>query len=212
MFCILLGILKIISDTSKFRPIKEDPTLLREGKLQRLLRKLKKNGHLDRDVYNSIYPKGSQPARIYGLPKMHKERGLNSIPPFRPIVTSIGTYNYNLAKYLCNLLTPHIPSEHCASDTFTFVQDIQGLTMHGKFMVSSDIASLFTNIPLEECIDLAVEYISDGNPDLKLSNTELKSLFSFATAQTHFLFKGSFYDQIDGVAMGSPLAPVLTLN
>ena len=61
----------------------------------------------------------------------------------------------------------------------------------------------------EECIDLAVRYISDGNPDLKLSSTELKSLFSTATAQTHFLFKGSFYDQIDGVAMGSPLAPVL---
>ena len=30
-----------------------------------------------------------------------------------------------------------------------------------------------------------------------------------ATAQTHFLFNGSFYDQIDGVAMGSPLAPVI---
>jgi len=34
-------------------------------------------------------------------------------------------------------------------------------------------------------------------------------LFSFATAETHFLFKGVFYDQIDGVAMGSPLAPDL---
>ena len=32
---------------------------------------------------------------------------------------------------------------------------------------------------------------------------------NFATAETHFLFKGSFYDQIDGVAMGSPLARVL---
>ena len=38
---------------------------------------------------------------------------------------------------------------------------------------------------------------------------ELRSLFTVATAQTHFLFNGSFYDQIDGVAMGSPLAPVL---
>ena len=27
--------------------------------------------------------------------------------------------------------------------------------------------------------------------------------------ETHFLFKGNFYDQVDGVAMGSPLAPVL---
>ena len=203
------GILKIINDASKFRPIKEDPTLLREGRLQRLLRKLKKDGHLDSEVYENIYPKGSQPARIYGLPKMHKDRGPNSAPPFRPIVSSIGTYNYNLAKYLCNLLSPHIPTEHCATDTFTFVQDIQSLSMFGKFMVSFDVESLFTNIPLGECIDLAVNYISEGNPDLKLSKSELRSLFTVATAQTHFLFNGSFYDQIDGVAMGSPLAPVL---
>ena len=142
-------------------------------------------------------------------PKMHKDRGPNSAPPFRPIVSSIGTYNYNLAKYLCNLLSPHIPTEHCATDTFSFVQDIQSLSMFGKFMVSFDVESLFTNIPLEECIDLAVNYISEGNPDLKLSESELRSLFTIATAQTHFLFNGSFYDQIDGVAMGSPLAPVL---
>ena len=54
-----------------------------------------------------------------------------------------------------------------------------------------------------------VDYISNGNPDLQLTKTELRNAFNFATAQTHFLFKGSFLDQIDGVAMGSPLAPVL---
>lgn len=31
----------------------------------------------------------------------------------------------------------------------------------------------------------------------------------YATAKTHFLFNGEYFDQIDGVAMGSPLAPVL---
>ena len=30
-----------------------------------------------------------------------------------------------------------------------------------------------------------------------------------ATAETHFIFNGSMYDQVDGVAMGSPLGPVL---
>jgi len=34
-------------------------------------------------------------------------------------------------------------------------------------------------------------------------------LFSFATYETHFLFNGKFYDQVDGVAMGSRLAPIL---
>ena len=48
-----------------------------------------------------------------------------------------------------------------------------------------------------------------GNPDIKLGRENLTKLFLFATAQTHFSFLGNFYDQIDGVAMGSPLAPVL---
>ena len=63
--------------------------------------------------------------------------------------------------------------------------------------------SLFTSIPLEECIDLAVKYILEGKPDIKLSDTERRDLFSVATAQTHFLFNGSFYDQIDGL-YGTP--------
>ena len=46
--------------------------------------------------------------------------------------------------------------------------------------------------------------------DLCLDNkVHLKQLFNFATSHTHFLFNGCFYDQIDGMAMGSPLAPVL---
>ena len=76
-------------------------------------------------------------------------------------------------------------------------------------MTSFDIVSLFTNIPLEDSIDLAVTYILEGNPTDKMRKQDLYKLFFFATAETHFLFKGQFYDQVDGVAMGSPLAPAL---
>ena len=76
-------------------------------------------------------------------------------------------------------------------------------------MVSFDVVSLFTNIPLQECIDLAVSYITGGSSVPKLSKSDLIKLLSIATAQTHFLFNGKVYDQIDGVAMGSPLALVL---
>lgn len=60
-----------------------------------------------------------------------------------------------------------------------------------------------------ECINLPVKYITEGNPALKRNKNELKRLFEFATKETHFLFNGAFYIQVDGVAMGSPLAPVL---
>ena len=203
------GIFAIISDTSKFKVIDNDPTLQREGKLQRFLRALKNKGHLEKDTYERIYPVGSQPARFYGLPKMHKARQPNETPPFRPIVSSIGTYNYNLSKFLCDLLEPHVPCDYNVRDTFSFVHEINQLPTSGKFMVSFDVESLFTSIPLDECIDLAVTYIYQGNPGLAISPTDLETLFSFATAGTHFLFKGAFHDQVDGVAMGSPLAPVL---
>ena len=76
-------------------------------------------------------------------------------------------------------------------------------------MVSFDVVSLFTSIPLKESIDLTVSYIAEGNPNLILSKADLVKLFSFATSQTNFLFNGKMYDQIDGVAMVSPIAPVL---
>ena len=56
---------------------------------------------------------------------------------------------------------------------------------------------------------MAVDLIKNKYPNLKITRKELTQLFRFATAETHFLFEGKIYDQIDGVAMGSPLAPVL---
>ena len=49
----------------------------------------------------------------------------------------------------------------------------------------------------------------EHNPGLNIAKAELKKLFEFATSGTYFLFQGEFYNQIDGVTMGSPLSPFL---
>ena len=56
------------------------------------------------------------------------------------------------------------------------------------FLVSYDVNSLFTNIPLCQRIDLAVNAIIDGSisSDLKLNKLQHKQLFNFATTHTHF--------------------------
>ena len=184
-------------------------TLLREGLLQRLLRKLQKMNIFTKDIYNKIYPTGSQPSRLYGLPKLHKTKNSSEVPPFRPIVSSIGSFNYNLAKYLCDILTPLIPAEHTTKDTFAFVKDVQQVSASGKFLVSYDVCSLFTNIPFNETITMAVDTILESAPEKKISRVKLRKLFEFATSQTQFHFNSQVFDQIDGVAMGSPLAPAL---
>ena len=57
-------------------------------------------------------------------------------------------------------------------------------------MVSFDVASLITNIPLKESIDLAVSYITERDTKLTFSKAELVKMYSIATSQTHFLFNG----------------------
>ena len=140
---------------------------------------------------------------------MHKLKTDNDELKLRSIISCINTYNYNLSSFLAKLLNPLIPKEYCAEDTFSFINDIRNISSPRSFMVSYDVVSLFTNIPLKETINLAVNLITQSNPSIKISKDDLRGLFRFATSQSHFLFDGNFYDQIDGVAMGSSLGPVL---
>ena len=76
-------------------------------------------------------------------------------------------------------------------------------------MCSFDVSSLFTNVPLDETIEISLDKLyALANPP-KLPRSVWKDLLVFATKRIHFVFDGQYYDQIDGVAMGSPLGPVL---
>ena len=87
---------------------------------------------------------GSRPARMYGLPKLHKT--FYSIPALKPILSSIGTYHYQLTKSLGKLLDDVIPNDHSAKDTFSFVEELKTVSVTNKYMVSYNVTSLFTNI------------------------------------------------------------------
>ena len=115
--------------------------------------------------YSNLYPKGTKPARLYGTTKTHKAFLPGSLPPFRPIASSIGTFNYHLAQYLCSLLSPHIPSENSAKDSFTFIEEIKSVSVTDKFLISFDVKSLFPNIQLSEAIDIAIKLVFENSPD-----------------------------------------------
>ena len=68
--------------------------------------------------YDKLYPSGSAPALIYGTPKMNKFSSSVSFPKLRPIVLSIGSFNYNLARFLCDLLSPLVPNDYSCKDAF----------------------------------------------------------------------------------------------
>ena len=174
------AIQEMISDTSKFEMFNEDPTWKCEASLQRFLPKLKHKNFFNKNEYDKLYPVGSAPGLIYGTPKMHKFSFSDPFSKLGPIVSSIGTFNYNLARFLCNLL---LPNDYLCKDTFSFVSQIKNANLSRKFLVSYDVTSLFTNIPLQETIDIAINLIFNHNPNLNITKKKLKKLFLFATSQ-----------------------------
>ena len=78
-------------------------------------------------------------------------------------------------------------------------------------MVSFDIVSLFTNVPLHERIDLCTKLWDElvENKVASMSSKAMKALLEFSTKNVPFIFNNEWYMQVDGVAMGSPLAHLI---
>ena len=158
----------------------------RPTSLQRFLRRLTQKNVFNENKSNKLYPYGSAPVRIYGTPKMHKFSSSDSFPKLRSTVSSIGTFNYNLARFLCDLLSPLVPNDYSCKDTFSFVSKIKNANLSRKFLVFYDVTNHFTNISLQETIDIEINLIFNHNPNLKITKKELKKLFLFPALKTHY--------------------------
>ena len=66
---------------------------------------------------------------------------------------------------------------HSTQDTFIFIKELEKLRDYNNFLVSLDVFSVFTNIPLNETIELALYHILSNNPDVSISWKDLKKLF-----------------------------------
>ena len=77
-------------------------------------------------------------------------------------------------------------------------------------MISFDIQSIFTNIPVDETIEIICNKLYFTDPKLKsfISAHFFRQLLNFATKFTHFLFNEKYYDHCDGVSMRTPLAAI----
>ena len=70
--------------------------------------------------------------------------------------------------------------------------------------------SLCTNIPLDYTISIILRRIYDDNElYTNISKKEIKELLLLCTKNVDFTFNNVIYQQCDGVAMGSPLGPVI---
>ena len=135
--------------------------------------------------------------------------------PARPIMSTIGTYNYRLAKFLVPILQPLTVNQYTVHSSFSFVKEITCFKSDNKtVMASFDVSNLFTNIPLDETITILSDTLFRETDTIRFENCsftkiQFKKLLELAVKEGHFIFNDQLYGQIDGVAMGSHLGPTI---
>ena len=67
-------------------------------------------------------------------------------------------------------------------------------------MVSFDVVSLFTKVPVEDLLSLPSHHFTE----------DILALFKLVLTSTHFCFDGQYFEQTDGVAMCLPLSPIIS--
>ena len=194
-----------MNDTSKFRavPLERPKSKGRPPKYYHpLLEKEKLVESTERRILpsaitDSVRPTGSRLAHLYGLPKTHKRQ-----LAMRPILSATGTYNYALAKWLEAMLKPLSVNEHTITDIFAFTNEIRGVKINpGEILVSYDVSSLFTNVPLDETIDILARKTFENNwfndtYDLNLTRTDLVDLLHVATKGSCFSSTGPYTNRL----------------
>ena len=202
---------KIINDKNKFQIVESKrknarhPIFRRKEKIKEEIKKHIKP-YVDENALKKLKKVDGGTGKLYGTCKIHKNGY-----PVRPIVSMIDTPEYKLAKFLDELIKPGIPTTFTVASNREFIERLMQLNHQpDDYCISFDIKSLFTNIPLEETINLVAEELYEENIINKppMPRSSFVTLLRTATGGM-FSHRNKIYRQCDGVSMGNPLAPTL---
>lgn len=128
---------------------------------------------------------------------------------------TIGSTHYGVGKFLTRLLNPLTHNEYVLQDSFQAAERIRSevteeLFEEGNVLISFDVKSLFTNVPLQKTLDVILKRVyTEKKIQTKLTKRTLKKLILDTCTKTAFLANGNIIEQVDGVSMGASMGPVL---
>ena len=199
---------ELLQDTNTYKTILSDSTIKLKNKLINKLKKIKLGTRMDDITYRRMYPTGTVIPKFYGLPKVHKAN-----TPLRPIVSSIGSVSYGVAKELARIIKPLVGStEHHVNNSKEFIEEIKKIKLEeGECITSYDVSALFTSIPIPSALDIINKLLQDADLQNRTNMTtpNIIELLDFCLNNTYFTFQGVFYQQTKGAAMGSPVSPIV---
>ena len=176
----------------------------------------KSAGWIDKDQAEWLVPPEPSPGRLYGLVKDHvnpdKWPDGSKIPPMRPVESASGTTFENASHFVdfySNDLVKDLPSYwQDTPDMLRFFdsQNEAGPQPPGTIPVTLDISSLYTNIPIQEGINVFKTYLN-MRKNQSIPTSFLITLITLVLTCNILVFDSNFYLQLIGTAMGTRAAP-----
>lgn len=198
--------LELLDDSETYIRIKKDKTASTQENANQLISTWERFGFITKNLAKSLRKYNSNPAKLYGLIKIHKPNN-----PIRPIVSSIGSPTYNMSKFFTNILANIVGKTNSfVKDSFDLKSKINNLIIPDDHkLFSLDVISLFTNIPNDIISEIIDKKWNDIQRYTNLTSIAFKNGLSFVVNNCFFSFKDQHYHQISGSPMGSPVSPVL---
>ena len=121
---------------------------------------------------------------------------------------------YKVSRYLARILSPIVGNTvNTVKNSAHFAEFIRVETLDAeKMLLSFDVVSLFTRIPVDLAIKVAKERLRNDaslGQRTSLPVEDIIELLSFCLNTTYFVFEGTYYQQVFGTAMGSLVSAVI---
>ena len=173
------------------RKNEKHPILKEEERIIDTLKTLKANGQISEEIYDKIKPRGSQPARLYGLAKVHKKD-----TPLRPVLSMPGSAYHKIAVQVTQWLSV-VDECQINSSTKSIADNLKSIQLDDdEVIISFDVASLYTNVPVGEAIDVCSDLLFSGKYQLPpVDKATFKTLLEISTRDVLMLTHDGYYRQ-----------------
>ena len=133
----------------------------------------------------------------------------------RVVVSTIGTPNYGLSKYLVRI------SQNTLNKNPTRIKNTQSFVEEAKtwdispdeVQVSYDVVNLYPSVPVKESIEVLVNSLNEDFDEVKnrtkLSIVEIKTLLEVCLSKCYFLWNGKIYEMENSGPIGLSLMVVM---
>ena len=195
--------MNLLNDGDTYKRLRFDRTNKLQIENNKLVKSWSSKNYISKMEEKLLCINNAKPPKIYGLIKLHRQGY-----PMRPIVSCIQSPTYNLAKFLVDVLKKVVGrSSFNVKDSWSFHKYINAQRVPENYcLVSFDVVSLYTSIPIELAMCVLEDRWEEITRYTKLSKNEFLTGMKLCIDNTYFQFEDGFFEQKQGLAMGSPIS------